>query len=136
MLMRFSWDFHNRYSFHETIKMRETPPMLTSKLHILLNILDSMLMDLHEISITGILLMGQSKWVVTTLCLLSKLHILLNIFSSMLIDFHETSITGNNPMLTSKLMMLNDSAYEDYHDTSITGIPLMRQSKWGVTSLC
>ena len=38
LLMHFQ-DFYNRDSFDETIEMRGNNPMLTSKLHVLLNIL-------------------------------------------------------------------------------------------------
>ena len=48
-------------SFEETIKMRGNNPMLTSKLPGFVKFLDSLLIDFHETSLTGILLMRQSK---------------------------------------------------------------------------
>ena len=47
-MMRFSQDFYNRDSFDEAVKMRGNSPMLTSKLHVLFNILAPCWQNFHE----------------------------------------------------------------------------------------
>ena len=76
--------------------------MLTSKLHGLLNIFVSMLMDFHHTSITGILLMRQSKWGLQPYANFKTAYFI-EYCSSMLMDFHETSITGILLMRLSKI---------------------------------
>ena len=73
------------------------------EVHILLNILlnISMLMDFHETSITGILLMRWSQWGVQPYANFKTAHFA-KYLSSMLMDFHETSITGILFMRQSK----------------------------------
>ena len=51
----FSGDFYNRDSFDETIEMRGNNSLLTLKLFVF-KYLSFMLMDFHETSITGFLL--------------------------------------------------------------------------------
>ena len=67
-----------------------------------LKYLGSLLMDFHETSITGILLIRQLKWGQQPYANFKTAHFL-KYLGSLLMDFHETSITG---------------------------IPFMRQMKW------
>ena len=61
-----------------------------------------MLMDFYKTSITGILLMRQWKYGVTTYAYFKTAHFV-KYLSSMLMDFHETSITGILLMRLSKI---------------------------------
>ena len=61
----------NKGSVAKMIKMRGRNSMLTSKLQFV-KYLGSMLMDFHKTSITGILLMRQSKSGAPTLCYLQN----------------------------------------------------------------
>ena len=78
--------------------MRGNNPMLTSKLHVSLNIL-APCWDIHKTSITGILSMMWSKWGVKMLCQLRNctfclFALFVKYLSSILADFHKTSVTG------------------------------------------
>ena len=74
---RFSWDFYNRDSFDETIKMSGNNPVLTSKLHVLLNILASswqiFMRPLYRNYFDEIIKMWGNNPIPS-----SKLHVLLN----------------------------------------------------------
>ena len=93
LLDGFSWDFYNRDSFGEMIKMRGKSPILTVKLHVLWNILAPcwwILWDFYNrdsfdemIQMRGNNPMLTSKW-----------HIFVKYLDPMLMDFHQSSITG------------------------------------------
>ena len=97
------------------LKWGATALILTSKLHVFLKCLSSMLMDFHETSVTGILLIETIKMRGNKPMLTSKLHVLLKFLGSLLMDFRETvfynrdsfdetiKMRNNNPMITPKL---------------------------------
>ena len=68
--------------------------------------LDSMLMDFHETSITGILLMRWSQW----------------------------GVQPNANFKTAHFAKYLSSMSMDFHETSIPRIPLMKWSNWGLTT--
>ena len=76
----FSWDFYNRDPFNETIKMWVTKPMLTSELHVLLNILAPLwqifMRLLYRNSFDEMIKMRGNNPMLT-----SKLYILVNILA-------------------------------------------------------
>ena len=103
---KFWCDFYNWDSLHEMIQMRGNNSMQTSKLHAMLNLLSSLWTDFDDTSMSGILLMRQSKWKVKTYANFKTAHNV-ECLSSMLTNFYWTSITG---------------------------ILFMRWSKWGATA--
>ena len=130
------------------IKMTGNRPMLTAKLHVLLNIsapcwqIFTRLLYKNYLDET-IEMRGNNPM------LTWKLYVFLNILApcwqifTRLLEkrffWWDNQSKGQQPyanIKTAPFVEYLGSMLTDFHETSITGIPLMRWSKWGVTALC
>ena len=111
---RFSWDFYNRDSFVETIKMRGNTYANFKTAHFV-EYLGSMLMDFDETSVTGILLMRLLKisciWKIfcIILCFLHSIfthtHIYTYIHTCMYVNVSDNYLFVSNTVLKSMCML-------------------------------